>query len=353
MNRQIDRLIDKARASSGARECLLGIDAGNGDRRYRSGPADRPFFIASATKLYVVALMVRLRERGLIDWDAPFVQYLPRLDTARLHVLRGIDHTPRITVRHLLSQTSGLPDYFEGGRDDGPPVFARVLEHDFGWTVEDVIAWSRSRQRPAFAPGDRRRAHYSDTNYQLLGAIIAHALERPFSEALTDEITRPLGLGGTWCFTQASANRYDDIAVLWHGQRPLRIPLAMASVGADGGIVSTVDDSIRFLRAFFRGHLVPAPILQELQSTWRRVFFPLKYGTGLMRFEVPWLLSPFQRFPALIGHSGASGAVMFWCPQHDLFVAGTVNQIMNRSMSFRLMIQATAAFASERRSGEL
>lgn len=63
----------------------------------------------------------------------------------------------------------------------------------------------------------------------------------------------------------------------------------MASVGADGGMVSTVDDSIRFLRAF-------------------------------------------------------SGAFMFWCPETRVLLAGTVDDLTRRSAPFRLMLQARAAF---------
>jgi CubicO group peptidase (beta-lactamase class C family) len=350
MFRKIDRLVERARASSRLGECVLGLETGDGTTSYRFGPGDRPFFIASATKLYVVALLVRLRERGLVDWDAPFVSYLPGLDTTRLHVLRGIDYTPRITIRHLLSHTSGLPDYFEGRRHDGRPIVERVLARDFGWTVEHVMEWSRAQQHPAFVPGEVGRALYSDTNYQLLGAIIEHACKLPFSDALTNEITRPLGLGATWCFTPATSRRYGEVAAMRHGSRELQIPLAMASVSADGGVVSTVDDSMRFLRAFFRGGLVSEPVLQELQGTWRRIFFPLKYGLGVMRFSVPMILSPFRRLPALIGHSGASGAFMFWCPQQDVFVSGTVNQMANRSLPYRLMLQAITIFPEEIRA---
>ena len=351
MRLKIDDLVEKARTVSGMGECVLGIETGEGSRAYRFGPGERPFFTASATKLYVAALMARLRERGLVDWDAPVVQYLPQLEIARLHVLREIDYTPQITIRQLLSHTSGLPDYFEGRRNDGPPIFARVLDRDFGWTVQDVIDWSRSCQHPGFVPGERNRALYSDTNYQLLGAIIEHTLGLPFAEALSHEITRPLGLGRTWCFSPATSDRYGDVAPLQCGRRALHIPLAMASVGADGGVVSTVDDSMRFLRAFFGGGLVPRPMLQEMQANWRRIFFPLQYGTGVMRFCVPAILSPLRRYPALIGHSGASGAFMFWCPQHDLFVAGTLNQVANRSLPFRLMLKAITAFQAEREGG--
>jgi D-alanyl-D-alanine carboxypeptidase len=50
-------------------------------------------------------------------------------------------------------------------------------------------------------------------------------------------------------------------------------------------------------------------------------------------------LSPFQASPELIGHSGLSGAFSFYCPQKDTFLTGTVNQIADPSLSFRLMLK--------------
>jgi CubicO group peptidase (beta-lactamase class C family) len=114
----------------------------------------------------------------------------------------------------------------------------------------------------------------------------------------------------------------------------------MASVQADGGLVSSVDDSLVFLRAFFGGQLFSLAILAEIQAQWRSIFFPLTYGTGVMRFALPWILTLFRRFPPVVGHSGASGALMFYCPEWDLYVAGTVNQVQQRSQSFQLMIKA-------------
>jgi len=96
------------------------------------------------------------------------------------------------------------------------------------------------------------------------------------------------------------------------------------------------------VRALFGGQLVERSILDELQAEWRRVFFPLEYGTGVMRFRVPWMFSPFKRFAPVVGHSGASGALMFWCPAWDLFITGTVNQVARRSSSFELMLRALA-----------
>lgn len=338
--RRLDALCESHAKSGKFGEVLLALESGVGGESYRFGDPARPFFIASATKLFTTALLARLRERGVIDWDQPFARFLPGLDVTNLARLGAYDHTPHITVRQLLAHTSGLPDYFEGPRRGGPTTFARALDQDFGWFVEDVVRWGREEQRPHFVPGTGRKAHYSDTNYQLLGAIIEHAHGASFEEVVAREIAGPLGLAHTWCFGRGTLDRFGDIAPLKDGETSPHIPRVMASVGADGGVVSTLDDAIRFLRAFFGGALFGLPLLSEMQATWRRIFFPLEYGTGLMRFRVPWFFSPFRRFPDLVGHSGASGTVMFYCPERELFVAGTVNQLRRRSAPFQLMLRA-------------
>jgi D-alanyl-D-alanine carboxypeptidase len=339
---RIEAMLARARRRPGGAGVILALERGDGAWRHVSGDLDRPYFIASATKLYTSTLLARLRERGAVDWDAPAATYLPDIDLRGLHVIGGVDRSAAITVRQLLAHTSSLPDYFEGRRRDGASTFARALASDQTWTVADVVEQSRRWQRAHFAPGTPGKARYSDTNYQLLGAIIEQVLGAPFAEAVRAEIAEGLGLRATWCFTPETRARYDEVAPILRGREPLRIPGVMASVGADGGIVSTMRDSLRFLRAFFGAELFARPILDEMQAEWRRIFFPLTYGTGVMRFVVPRVFSPFRRYPAVVGHSGASGALMFWCPEWDTFVVGTTNQIADRGASFRLMLGALA-----------
>lgn len=337
---KIDALVAQARRSGKLGEVQLAMESGDRSLVYRSSPQPRPYFIASATKLYVTALLARLRDQGRVDWDAPMANYLPNLDLSRLHVLHGQDHTQRISVRHLLAHTSGLADYFEQKRKDGGTTFGRAVQGDFAWTLPDVVAITRDQLTAKFTPGAANKAFYSDTNYQLLGGIIEAAYGQEFAQVVARELAEPLGLTSTWCFGPQSVSRYAEVAPMLLGRQALQIPLAMASVQADGGLVSSVDDSLVFLRAFFGGQLFSPAILAEIQGPWRSIFFPLSYGTGVMRFALPRILTLFRRFPPVVGHSGASGALMFYCPEWDLYVAGTVNQVEQRSQSFQLMIKA-------------
>lgn len=311
--------------------------------------AVKQYFIASTTKLYVTSLIMQLRSEGRLDIDAPAAASLAPGVMDGINVLKGVDYGPRITVRELLGHTSGIADYFERERKDGTTTIARALQEDAGWTFEDVLRITKEELSPAFPPSAAGKARYSDTNYQLLGAIVEHVDGIAYEDSLRQRILEPLGLPDTWPFTGQALDRYGTVAAMLYGTKPVSIPLAMASVRADGGIVSTATDGITFLQAFMTGGLFPAAYLAEMQQAWRKIFPPLEYGLGVMRFALPRYYTMFRRVPPMVGHSGASGAVLFCVPEMDLYVSGTVNQIEKRSLSFnlmaRLVMACQAAFA--------
>jgi D-alanyl-D-alanine carboxypeptidase len=299
---------------------------------------DRPFHIASTTKLYTTALVLQLADQSLLGLDDTLADLLPDSLWTGLHTLKGQDRSATITVRHLLGQTSGLPDYFMGKPAKGPSLEEDLLEgHDQAWSPAQALERSRALT-PGFPPGKAGKALYSDTNYQLLGLVIEQVTGQGYAQVLKERILDPLALHHTWLAGQQPPDGLPSVAPLRSGKQTLEIPRAMASFGPDGGIIATAGDLQVFLQAFFQGRLFAAERLPELQH-WNRIFFPLEYGTGLMRFRVPRLFSPFKRFPALIGHSGLSGAFAFYCPERDLYLAGTVNQIRNPGRSFQLMLK--------------
>lgn len=298
---------------------------------------DTEFFVASTTKLHTTAIVLRLAERGALRLDDRAVDVLgSRIE--RLHLHDGVDRTAEITIRHLLSQTSGLADYFQTRTSGGSSLESTLVSGtDRGWTPDDAIELAR-RIGAAFPPGHRRRALYSDTNFQLLGLVIEAVAGVPYAEALQREIARPLALTRTRLYTDpADASPLP----LRHGDRVLEMPKAMTSFGADGGIVSTAGELMTFLRAFFEGGLFTRSTVESLQD-YRRIFFPLQYGVGISRFALPRLLGGTE----LIGHSGLSGAFAFRAPTEGVYVTGTVNNIATPSRSFRLMqrlVRATDA----------
>ena len=323
------REIDKVASSGRAGEVLWSIRSDDVALDVTYGDADRPFFIASATKLYVTAILAQLHAEGSLRWESPIAAYLPDLDLTGLSAHQGHDLGSEITVQQVMAHTAGLSDYFEGKRPGGQTTFAQALRADFGWDVHDVLTWSR--EIGSGAPGKGR---YSDTGYQLLGAVIEHLDGHSFAQSVHERICMPLDLERTYVFSIDDIDRYDTVAPLRVGESTVTIPQAMASVQADGGIVSTLTDGMRFLGAFFDGTLVHPTTLAWICSDWHRIFFPLQYGNGIMRFRMPSLLTGFRTVPPFVGHSGASGTVMFRSPDLGITVTGTVNQAKHRSLPY-------------------
>ncbi|HEY3523355.1 MAG TPA: serine hydrolase domain-containing protein, partial [Candidatus Limnocylindrales bacterium] len=135
------------------------------------------FSIASVSKTFTAALVLRLVEDGRLSLEAPAVRYLPELALDR-----------RITVRMLLDHTSGLADVFLA-----PGIDRALQSHPARrWTVERSLSYLGRRW---FAPGKGWR--YSNTNYLLLGLIVERVTGRPLATELR-RLLRPLGLDGIW-----------------------------------------------------------------------------------------------------------------------------------------------------------
>lgn len=274
----------------------------------------------------MTVILAQLRSEGLLSWDAPIADLLDRLPVRPL--------AGDATVREVMGHTAGLGDYFEGRRRAAPSTFTQAITRDFSWDIHDVLAWTAE-----VPSGARGRGLYSDTGYQLLGAVIEDLDQQSFAESVRTRITEPLDLRDTYVFGPSTLDDYERVSPLFIGDVRLHIPQAMASVQADGGVVSTINDGQVFLDAFFNGRLFPAELMPEIAGDWHAIFRPLEYGTGIMRFALPRFLTGMRRIPPFIGHSGASGTVMFACPELGLTVVGTVNQIRNRSLPYRLMVR--------------
>jgi CubicO group peptidase (beta-lactamase class C family) len=296
---------------------------------------DSQYFIASTTKLFITTIILNFRSKGILNLDDKIAQYLPASIVNGLNVFHGKDYSDQITIKQLLAHTSGIPDYFQG-RVKGSKSWEIELKSgsDRSWTSSEAVEHSK-RMKPAFIPGISGKAQYSDTNFQLLGAIIETLTQRSINEDVNNIIIEPAGLDQTYLYTDAG-----DLtpASLYYKGSKLEIPKAMVSFGPDGGVVSTSRDMMVFIENFFSGKFFPASYIDELK-VWNRIFYPMQSGIGIHLFKLPAFLSPFQRFPELIGHSGLSGALAYYCPEKEFFVTGTVNQIAYPDSSFRLALK--------------
>jgi len=299
-----------------------------------------PYFIASATKLFLTAIILNLREQGCINLNDTLNNYLSEEITEGLPIYKGVDYSNQITIEQLMANTSGLADYFQQEQKNGKNIIDEIKEgKDFGWTFEDVISLTK-KMTPLFAPGSKGKAHYSDTNAQLLGKVIEVICEQPLHEVIRDYICAPLGMTNTYLYQNIKDKKPADI---YFKKQAFSIPKAMTSFGADGGVVSTAADMMIFTRSFFNGSIFPEKDIAEI-CKWNSIFYPLEYGIGISKFTVPKIFYPFSSPPEFIGHSGLSGAFNFYNPQKKIYLTGTVNQIHYPDTSFRMMIKIINSF---------
>ena len=298
---------------------------------------DQPYFIASTTKLFTTAIILKLRAEGKLSLDDKISKYIDKSILSGLHIYKGKEYSQDLTIKHLLSHTSGLPDYFQGKGANGKSLENEITEgNDQFWTFEQAIERTK-KMASLFEPGTKGKANYSDANFQLLGTIIETITHKSYSENCQEIIIKPLGLPKTYLY-QDSTDKTPKI--LYYKSKELNIPKAMTSFGADGGIVSTSSDMLVFIEAFFTGKLFPQTYIDELQK-WNKIFFPMQSGIGIHLFKLPWIFNPTGAVPYFIGHSGLSGALAYYSPKENIFIVGTVNQVAHPDISFKTMIKLT------------
>ena len=298
---------------------------------------DQPYFIASTTKLFTTAIILKLRAEGKLSLDDKISKYIDKSILSGLLIYKGKEYSQDLTIKHLLSHTSGLPDYFQGKGANGKSLENEITEgNDQFWTFEQAIERTK-KMASLFAPGTKGKANYSDANFQLLGKIIETITHKSYSENCQEIIIKPLGLPKTYLY-QDSTDKTPKI--LYYKSKELNIPKAMTSFGADGGVVSTSSDMLVFIEAFFTGKLFPQTYIDELQK-WNKIFFPMQSGIGIHLFKLPWIFNPTGAVPYFIGHSGLSGALAYYSPKENIFIVGTVNQVAHPDISFKTMIKLT------------
>ncbi|HTJ10790.1 MAG TPA: serine hydrolase domain-containing protein [Dinghuibacter sp.] len=184
-------------------------------------PADVNFRLASVTKQFTAMAVLMLARQGRLKLDDSLRQWLP-------------DIPPRIavgvTLRHLLTHSSGLPDY-----EDLIPKEQTTQVLD-----ADVPRLLQHADTPFFRPGTRFR--YSNTGFCLLALVIEKASGRPYAEYLKTNVFQPLGMTNTTVYEAATPIAHRAMG------HPVDQSLTSATKG-DGGIYTSVHDYARWIEA--------------------------------------------------------------------------------------------------------
>jgi len=361
LNQEMQFLVsDFVAKDKSVRNCVLSVMKGDGSFSW-SGAAgiasqngqtpmtkDTPIYIASITKLYTATAIMRLYEKGGLSLDDPMSKYLPKELIQGIHIYKGKDYSHEITIKQLLSHTSGIADYYTEKPKGGMSLFALFLEEpERLWTVDETIEWARNKLEPNFPPGTD--ASYSDTNFQLLGKIIEAVANKPLHVVFEDFFFRPLELKYTWLVghSEPQSTPLAAPADVFYNDKNISDIRSNGSYWADGGIVSTAEECIIFLRALKEGRIVRVDTL-KLMHNWHKLQFPLQYGYGTMYFKLLWFMKTVMNVPPLWGHSGSSGSFLYYSEDFDVYMAGSINQTESKTKPFRLMAGVIKAIRSKR-----
>lgn len=208
---------------------------------------DTAFFIASISKQFTTMAVMMLRERGLLEYDEPISGYFPDFPS----------YKDKVTVRHLMTHTAGLKDYF----DDEFIEKAHNLGDSL--TQEMVLESIKGFGDLEFEPGTS--FSYSNSGYVMLGAIVEMLTGKTFAEFLKENIFEPLGMRRT-IVGISSTRLIDNLASGYEDDKGnyIKMPMDMATIGwADGNVISTVEDLFIWHNALYTEKLVKRKTLEE------------------------------------------------------------------------------------------
>ena len=285
---------------------------------------DDQFFIASTAKMITSTIVMKLVEEGKVDLDAKIKEYLPDSLIKGLHRLNGKSYGELITVRQVLNHTTGIPDIWAHSE-----FMQSLFTHpDKLWQPEELVLYVNNNMTPLFIPGEKMK--YSDTNYNLAGLIIESVSGKTLQEVSRELLFNPLGMNHT--YRQFREPNRESI----EGRKPSHSFLgdtdytfvrALSADWGGGGLQSTTEDLNKFIRAFTNDEIFKNPETKKQMMEWINWTSEMTYyGLGIMRVVFSGS-GQDEHLGEIWGHSGASGAFMFYWPLKDVTICGTINQV--------------------------
>lgn len=267
---------------------------------------DDHFRIASITKTFVATVALQLVDEGLLSLDAPLGEFID-----------GIPNGDAITIRQLLSMTSGIYNYVNDS------VISDGYAHDplTPFTPQQVVEIVQAHGKADFAPGER--VAYCDTNYVFLGLIIEQVTGAAIADEITTRIITPLGL------TQTSFPSTPDLPepflrgyMAESAGGPLRdVSLSNPTIAwAAGAMISTIADLRVWVDALVSGAMLSPEMQAQRLTIGPLATAPIQVGYGMGILEIGGLL----------GHNGGILGYGSWMVQ-DPASRATIVLVSNSS----------------------
>jgi CubicO group peptidase (beta-lactamase class C family) len=250
------------------------------------------FELASVSKQFTAMAIMQLKEKGELAYEDTLSEYFPELP------YKGV------TIRHLLTHTSGIPDFIGLGSRDNKVLNTSRINFN-----KDIIAkLPLIFDSTLFAPGSGW--DYSNTNYLLLAQIVEKVSGMSFADYMRQHVFIPAGMNNTCVYSRHSSsvpmNNY-ALSYVWDPAKNAFVePDSIASyryayyldgIAGPYGISSNVEDMLRWDQALYSEKLIR-------QSTLSEAFIPYKikdkeallnnYGFGWMMSKGDSLTGPYQ-----------------------------------------------------------
>ena len=238
---------------------------------------DTYFRVASITKIATAMLTMRLVDQGLLGLDEPVVSYLP-LDPVP-------DELAGVTLRHLLSHTSGLMD---------PHTLEKDLEA--GKSISEVVRGMR-----VASPGKFFR--YSNLGYGILGCVMEAVKNRPLDVLFDSDLFSILGMKATLSACTLPSEKImpvtrilpyhegEDLIMTPLGRIPLNEADPLHHFGhTAGSMYTTVESLLKLMKVLIRGdsgYLSPASVeeMKKKHASYGSLSPTLSYGLGLLQIN--------------------------------------------------------------------
>lgn len=265
-------------------------------------------YLQSVAKTFQSVAILKLYEEGKIDLDASIANYLPS------EYSKMLPRADDITVRMLMSHTSGLPEY-----NDHPINITQLLQTpEKLFTTQEYLKVINGKQLN-FEPNTRYQ--YRNTNYVLL-SLISDQITGDHAKHISEVIFKPLGLNETYYKREAGYLTYENIVnTYWdrHSDGILENVSQMQrtnveSMIGDDGIVSTPKDAVKFLKGLMEGKLIKPETLEIMKQGYVLKNGKTDYGLGLDH-------ATMGEKPAF-GHSGGglgAGCQLYYFPHNNTY----------------------------------
>ncbi len=277
-----------------------GYGAADREKQIPATPETR-FRIGSVTKQFTAAAILRLAQDGRLSIDDTLAKYFP-----------GYPGGDKITLRHLLTHTSGLHDFTQH-----PDFFARVTKPI---APADLVAWFQD-DPPDFPPGEQ--FSYCNTGYVLLGQIVEKVSGLSRGDYLQKQFFGPLGMHDTGVWHNATppghaAKGYSLVRKASGKQLAPALDWDMSWAGGAGDLYSTAGDLWRWTEALQGGRVLAPGGLRDMEteiSVPNKETLTLRYGMGLYHSDIGGL--------PVIGHNGGLQGFLsevMWFPDQKMTV---------------------------------